>query len=356
MSLPAKVFDGHNDALLRIQDIGFSFLDRNTFGGFDLPRATDGGIVGSFFAVYVRAKGFELPADPEDAIKMTVQAFSIEGDPPELPDLDYSRAQALRMMADLFRLERESTGRLKVVRTADDLERAIAEGVHAAVLHIEGAEPIDPELNALEVFYHAGLRSLGIVHSRPNIFGHGVPLNFPSSPDTGPGLTDAGKELVRACNRLRIMIDLSHLNEKGFWEVAELSDAPLVATHSCAHALSASPRNLTNDQLKAIGHTGGMVGLNFHVGFLREDGAIDSDTPLEVAVRHIDHMVDMAGIDCVGMGSDYDYIIAPKAIGTAADLPNLVAALRTHGYKGDDLEKLLYKNWVRVLRTTWGGA
>ena len=107
----------------------------------------------------------------------------------------------------------------------------------AAVLHIEGAEAIDPELEALEVFYAAGLRSLGPVWSRPNVFGHGVPFRFPSSPDTGPGLTDAGKELVRACNRLRIMLDLTHLNEAGFWDVAALTDAPLVATHSNVHAL-----------------------------------------------------------------------------------------------------------------------
>jgi membrane dipeptidase len=161
------------------------------------------------------------------------------------------------------------------------MAQCLADGTFAMIFHIEGAEAIDPDLNALETLYQAGLRSIGIVWSRRNLFASGVPFVFPSSPDTGPGLTDAGKRLVKACNELGILIDLSHLNEKGFWDVAKLSDAPLVATHSGAHALSAASRNLTDKQLDAIRASGGMVGVNFHVGFLRADGgrndAIDGD-------------------------------------------------------------------------------
>src|SRR5207248_7858657 len=138
-------------------------------------------------------------------------------------------------------------------------------GTFAAILHFEGAEAIDADLNALEVFYQAGLRSIGIVWSRPNDFAQGVPFREGTSPDTGPGLTDAGRELVRACNRLGIMLDLSHLNEQGFWDVARLSEAPLVATHSNVHAITPSTRNLTDDQLKAIKDSEGIVGLNFGV-------------------------------------------------------------------------------------------
>ncbi len=348
------IFDGHNDALLRMGEDDFSFLDWNAFGGLDLPRAQSGGFAGGFFAVYVHTKGLVLPRNPDSAMKMLTSALSNVAEPDQLPDLDYARAEALAMMARLFRLEWDSGGRLKVVRTAAELKLALQTGVMAAVLHLEGAEPIDTNLDALEVFYQAGMRSLGIVHSRPNAFAHGVPIEFNRSPDTGPGLTDAGRELVKACNRLRIMVDLSHLNEKGFWEVAELSNAPLVATHSCAHALCASTRNLTDEQIRSIGESGGMIGLNFHVGFLRDDGAIDADTPLEVAVQHIAHMVNMAGIDCVGLGSDYDYIVPPKGIKTAAELSNLVEALRDAGFNGEELEKLLYRNWIRVLRETWG--
>jgi len=225
--------------------------------------------------------------------------------------------------------------------------------VLAAILHFEGAEAIDPELNALHVFYQAGLRSLGIVWSRPTAFGHGVPFAFPHSPDTGPGLTDAGKQLVRACNRLGIMIDLSHLNEQGFWDVARLSDAPLVATHSNAHALCASTRNLTDKQLDAIKESDGMVGLNFACGFLREDGANDADTPLEVMVRQIAYLAEQVVIDRVGFGSDFDGAKIPRELGDVVGMPKLIAALRAHGFDDAALRKIAYENWLRVLRKTW---
>jgi membrane dipeptidase len=253
----------------------------------------------------------------------------------------------------LFRLEREAGGDFKVVRTADELAACIANGTVAAILHFEGAEPIDENLYALETFYQAGLRSIGLVWSRPNAFANGVPFRFPSTPDIGTGLTDAGRELVRACNRLGIMIDLSHLNEAGFWEVAQLSDAPLVATHSNVHALCATPRNLTDKQLDAIRDSDGMVGLNYAVAFLREDGTNNADTPLSQMVRHIDYLVERIGIDRVGLGSDYDGATIPAAIGDAAGGQRLIAALAEAGFDDASLRKLAHENWVRVLRKTW---
>jgi membrane dipeptidase len=146
---------------------------------------------------------------------------------------------------------------------------------------------IDPNFEVLDVLYEAGLRSLGPVWRRSNAFGHGVPFLCPSSPDTGPGLTDLGKELIGACNRLGILIDLSHLNERGFWDVAAISNAPLVATHSNAHALSPHARNLTDKQLTAIGETGGMVGVNFATSYLRPDGRQHADTPVDLVIEHL---------------------------------------------------------------------
>jgi membrane dipeptidase len=198
----------------------------------------------------------------------------------------------MSMMATLFNIERESDGHVKVVRSVDDLTTCLDEDIFAAILHFEGTEAIDPGLDVLEIFYQAGLRSLGIVWSRPHAFAHGVPFGFPRSPDTGPGLTAAGRELVRLSNRLGIMLDLSHLNEHGFWDVANLSDAPLVATHSNAHALCPTTRNLTDKQLDAIRASHGIVGLNFAVTDLRDDGLNDADTPLKVIVRHIDYLVE----------------------------------------------------------------
>jgi len=226
--------------------------------------------------------------------------------------------------------------------------------VLAPVLHIEGAEAIDENFDALDVLHQAGLRSLGPVWSRSNIFGHGVPFSFPSSPDTGPGLTDVGKELIRNCNRMKIMVDLSHLNEKGFWDVAAISDAPLVATHSNVHAICGHSRNLTDKQLAAIKATDGMVGVNYAVNFLRPDGKRDDDTPLSVVVDHVDYLIRHLGEDRVGLGSDFDGAAIPKQIGTAAGLPNLVEEMRARQYGEALIEKICFRNWLRVLEKSIG--
>jgi membrane dipeptidase len=177
----------------------------------------------------------------------------------------------LRMAARALRIERASRGEVSICRSAGEIRAAMARDSLAMVLHIEGAEAIDADFTALETLHAMGLRSLGPVWSRSNIFGHGAPMTCPASPDSGPGLTDAGKALVAACNELKILVDLSHLTEKGFWDVAATSTAPLVATHSNAHALTPSARNLTDRQLDAIAETGGIVGLNFHVAFLEPE-------------------------------------------------------------------------------------
>ena len=284
---------------------------------------------------------------------MDGDAVSVEDLTNRPVELGPAQQSTISGMARLFRLESESEGQLQVVRTAEQLSSCLNNGTIAAVAHFEGAEAIDPQLDALLVFYRAGLRSLGLVWSRPNAFGYGVPFEFPRSPDTGPGLTPAGKALVRACNELGILVDLSHLNEKGFWDVAGLSDAPLVATHSGAHAICASTRNLTDPQLDAIGESGGLVGVNFCVGFLRPDGQYDPETPIADIVRHIDHIAGRIGIEHVALGSDFDGATMPRELGDVAGLPKLVAALRARGYKETDLAKITHRNWVRVLVQTW---
>ena len=270
----------------------------------------------------------------------------------------WSEAQRVvfAMASLLFRIERESQGRLRVCRNVGDIESCLADDVLAAVLHIEGAEAIDANFELLDVLYAAGLRSLGPVWSRPNAFGHGVPFRCPSSPDTGPGLTELGKALIGACNRLRILIDLSHLNERGFWDVAAISNAPLVATHSNAHAISPHSRNLTDRQLAAIGQSGGFVGVNFATSFLRPDGRQDKDTPLDLMIQHIEHMLEHAGEDGVGLGSDFDGATIPAELGDAAGLQNLVQAMRKRGFSEPLIEKLCFRNWLRVLGRTWDGA
>lgn len=348
------VIVGHQDTLLSLyspdRGCGRDFFERSSTGHLDLPRAQEGGIAGGFFAVFIPADP-SMPPAPGEGLTITKDGYEVRlADPLEH---NYAMRTAMAMVSLLFRLEDQSQGQLKVVRNVAELENCLQTGVHAAVLHFEGAEAIDPDLNSLEVFYRAGLRSLGPVWSRPTIFAHGVPFRYPVSPDTGPGLTDPGKELVKACNRLGIMIDLSHLNEKGFWDVAGLSEAPLVATHSNVHALCRTTRNLTDKQLDAIKESGGLVGLNFGVNDLREDGGRDANTPLEVLVRHIDYLVERLGIDGVALGTDFDGTTIPTEIGDATGMPKFLDLLRTHGYDDAALRKVGHENWLRVLAKTW---
>ena len=347
------VFDGHNDTLLSLylpeRGKGRSFFTRSERGHIDLPRAREGNFGGGFFAIFVPSPS--EAGNPGKNVIETATGYEVRLSPPV--EHGYAQKTAIAMMALLFRLEKESEGQLRVVRTVDELAHCLHDGVLAAVLHFEGAEAIDTDLNALEVFYQAGLRSLGIVWSRPNAFGHGVPFKFPHSPDTGPGLTDAGRELVRACNRLGIMLDLSHLNEQGFWDVAALTEKPLVATHSNAHALTPTTRNLTDKQLDAIRESEGMVGLNFSVTDVRDDGNHDSNTPVEFMVRHMDYLIERLGVDCVGFGSDFDGTTISNEIGDVTGLPKFIAALREHGYDEETLRKITHENWLRVLRKTW---
>lgn len=339
------VFDGHNDSLLvLLEQPDRVFGARDERGHLDVPRAREGGLVGGLFAMFSPDRG-GLAAVRDEAPDDRAPY------PPLDPDL--ALRTTLRMFALLRRLE--VAGHLRVTTSAGEIEAAVADGVLAALPHIEGAEAIPPDLDALEVFHALGLRSLGLTWSRPNAYATGVPFTFPDSPDIGPGLTAQGRSLVAACERLRIVLDVSHLNERGFWDVLARSERPLVASHSNAHALSPSPRNLTDVQLDALAERDGLVGMNFACGFLREDGSDDPDTPLETLVRHLDHLVARLGEDRVALGSDFDGATLPRAMGDASGLPRLHDALREHGWSDELLAKVSYRNWLALLRRVQEG-
>ena len=344
-------FDGHNDVLLRLWRQGgdgvTAFLDGDGKGQLDLPRARQGGMIGGLYAIFVPSESKQPNQRPTDAVPYDIPL-------PAPPELSHAQRATLDMTSLLLRIEERSAGRVRIARSVGDIRATKAAGAHAPVLHIEGCEAIDADFKMLDVLYAAGLRSLGPVWSRSNIFAHGVPFRFPSSPDTGDGLTDLGRALVARCNDLRVLIDLSHINEKGFWDVAKLSTAPLVASHSNAHALCASSRNLTDKQLAAIRDTGGLVGVNYAVSFLRADGRRSSQTPLSTVVDHIAYLIDHLGEDGVGLGSDFDGAVIPDELGSAAGLPNLVAALRARQFGEALIEKICFENWMRVLARTWG--
>ncbi len=319
------IVDGHNDLVSR------------TWRGDEirhvhLEDAAAADFAGGFFALFVPSP---RPPDPESA------TYALP-----LPD-PIPRKEAARIAEELYEVFEALPVRLAT--SPDDFQP----GRVAAILHLEGAEPLAPDLSDLEAWYARGLRSVGPVWSRANAFAEGVPFRFPSTPDTGPGLTAAGRELVRACNELGVLVDLSHLNEAGFWDVAGLSSAPLVATHSNAHALCPSSRNLTDAQLDAIGASGGVVGINFAVSFLREDGGQVAATPLEQIVRHVAYVAGRIGIDHVAFGSDFDGALVPEELGGVAGLPKLVDALRAGGLDEEAVAKVTHRNWLRVLGESW---
>jgi membrane dipeptidase len=330
------LFDGHNDLLSHLWADGDGsgrgfFAGRE--GAVDLAKCQAGGLAGGFFAIWV-------PGGGGRAMR------------PIAPDA--ARATTFGMAATLRRMAATEPAALRLCTSAAGIAAARAAGAVAAVMHLEGAEAIGEGLDELEILHAAGLRSLGPVWSRPNRFGHGVPFAHPASPDTGPGLTEAGRRLVAACHAMRILVDLSHLNEAGFWDVAAIAGAPLVATHSNAHAISPSARNLTDRQLAAIAESGGLVGLNLAVQFLRPDGRRIRDTGLALAVRHLEHLLERLGEGGVALGTDLDGAMVPAAVGTAAGLPALVAAMRAAGFGEDLVDRICWRNWQALIARVIG--
>ena len=319
------IIDGHNDLVLhRWRGEPTEHLD--------LVVARTAEFAGGFLALYVPSPPVPDPTEIPYAVPLA------DAIPHE---------EAARIAEELF----DALCALPVTRatSADDFRTDRV----TAIVHMEGAEPIASDLSNLERWYERGLRSVGLVWSRPNEFAEGVPFRFPSAPDIGGGLSGAGFDLVRACNQLGILVDLSHLNEAGFWDVASISDAPLVATHSNAHALCAASRNLLDTQLDAIGKSNGIVGVNFAVTFLREDGSLVPDTPIAEIVRHVEYLVERMGVDHVAFGSDFDGAVVPAELGGVGGLPKLVDALRNAGYDDAAVAKITHENWLRVLRATW---
>jgi membrane dipeptidase len=337
------VFDGHNDTITREDHAGI--VSGRAGGHLDLPRMRAGGVRGGIFAVFT-------PSPDEDWDPVPRDDGVIEFAPAEPIAQPEAAAYATRAAGRLLALERD--GAIRLARQIADVDGARGgDGPPVAVLHLEGAEAIDGELEALDLWHAAGLRSLGPVWSRATDFGHGVPFISPSSPDTGPGLTAAGEALVRRCAELGIMVDLSHLNEAGFWDVAGLDVGPLVASHAAAHALCPTSRNLTDRQLDAIKSSGGLVGIVYACSFLRPDFADDADTPIELIAEHARYIADRIGVEHVGLGSDFDGTTVPAELGDVAGVPKVLDALRAAGFRDREIAAIAWDNWRRVLDAWW---
>lgn len=338
------VIDGHNDTLLAAQ------LDERPGGDFfgdadadddnghlDLARAKEGGLAAGFFAMFV--------PDERDDID------DFDDHPPEI-DHDRAKSVTVEMLADLHRWAAAGDD-FRLISGTADLDACLDGDAVGAIPHIEGAEVVAPDLGNLDFLYAAGVRSIGLTWSRSNAFGHGVPFTHDTSPDTGPGLTEAGLDLVAACAEQGIMVDLAHLNEAGFWDVAEATEKPLVVSHAGAHALSPAARNLTDEQLDAVADSGGLVGCTFALPHLREDGDRDADTPLGTLLDHVEHFIDRMGPDHVALGSDFDGATIPGDVGDVAGLQRILDGLDERGHDRTTREAVAHGNWRRVLDDWW---
>lgn len=314
------IIDGHTDYVLSLLETGRNFFSGSDCGHVDLPRAKRGGIGAMLTAIFVRDEYL-----PHQALARTLRAVDF-----------------------LFRTIEASGGAMELITSASQLEACLDRGTFGVILHYEGAEALDPEFAVLRLSYQLGLRSLGLTWSRPNIFAEGV-----GPQDRGRGLTSLGRALVKACNELGILIDVSHLNDAGFWDVLEYSTKPVVASHSNCRALCPVARNLSDEQILALAKKGGLIGINFHVGFLRAGAERPEDVRLDDVIAHIDHIVELAGVDHVGFGSDFDGATMPTDLADAAHLPRLLETLARRGYDETALRKICRENWLRVIRAVW---
>lgn len=230
----------------------------------------------------------------------------------------------------------------------DDIIRNEREGKMSGLLTIEDGRCVDNSLDKLKEFYDAGVRLISLTWNYENCFG------FPHSQDPDmmqKGLKTFGKEAIQYMNELGMLIDVSHLSDGGFWDCIEISKAPIVASHSNARSLSPHTRNLTDAMIKAIAEKGGLIGINFGPEFLNKDITSKTST-VDLIVQHIKHLVDVGGVEVVGLGSDFDGIMGELEVDGPHKDYLIFDALQKAGYSSQAIEKIAYKNALRVIQDT----
>jgi membrane dipeptidase len=356
----AIVVDTHDDTTQRLLfDESYEIAARHDNGHVDIPRMREGGLDALFFSIWVPS---EVTGPP--AVKTS-----------------------LRLIDSVHEAVRRHPDHLVLATTAADIRRAAGEGRIAALMGMEGGHMIDDDLGPLRMYARLGVRYLTLSHFRNNNWAD-------SSTDTPKhnGLTEFGKEVVRELNRLGVMVDISHVSDKTFADALAVTTAPVIASHSSCRAISNHPRNMSDEMLSALAANGGVVMINFEVSFLSEEnraaaekagGVVEALDALlktcggntacttlemervtreamlngalptvswEAIVDHIDHAVRVAGVDHVGLGSDFDGATMPIGMDDASDLPKITEALVAKGYSEADVEKILGGNILRVER------
>jgi membrane dipeptidase len=353
--------DAHIDTAQRVLIGHANIAERLPDGQVDIPRLKEGGMHAPFFALWVPTyyKGAE-------AVRRTL----------DLRD-------AMQGVFDRY------PDQIELATTAVDVERIVKSGKIAAVLTLEGGHQIDDDLAVLRMYERMGIRAMTLTHFRNNNWAD-------SSTDTPVhnGLTDFGKQVVREMNRIGMMVDISHVSDKTFYDTLAVTTKPVIASHSSTRAIAEIPRNMTDDMLKALARNGGVVGINFGAGFVNPQDArvtmarinskagqepnmtgkvLDdfaakeyerdqrplahpSAATIQDVVANIDHAVKIAGIDHVGIGTDFDGIgnDVPKGLEDESKMPALAAALRKNGYSEADVDKIMGANFLRVMRQVVG--
>ena len=364
----ALIVDTHADTPQRFLDENFDLgsTDPNDVGHISLDKAKRGNLGAEFFSIWV---------DPETNKSHFAQHTF------DLIDSVYEQAGRHR-------------DRMMMAFSATDIERAHKEHKLAALMGIEGGHSIENDMHLLRDYYRLGVRYMTLSWSNTNEWADSSgDINDPKVQHHN-GLTDFGKQVVLEMNRLGMMVDISHVADKTFWDAIETTKAPVIASHSSARALTNAPRNMTDDMLRAVAKNGGVVQVNFFSGFLDEDyrKAMEAQSkdqaaaiqkyidslraegkpvnyievnrldrewmakiprpPFKALIDHIDHIAKVAGIDHVGLGSDFDGVsgATPQGMDSAADLPKITQALLDGGYSADDIKKILGGNILRVFR------
>jgi membrane dipeptidase len=341
--------DGHNDTLKKIYLSQGSIWNEDS-SDLHWNSCISGGYRAGFFAIMTIAQSLK---HLKVGYGLTVSDTGWEVRYPEPVPQPYAE-NFTKDVLNYFLDDIKDNHTIKIVKNIDELtDNQAIENVLSVILHLEGAEAIRRDLSNLCHFYELGLRSLGIVWSRANAFGQGVPFQYPGYPDVGEGLTEAGRALIKRCNELGILVDLAHINQKGFEDVAKISNKPLVVTHTAAHAICPSSTNITDEQMIAIKKSNGVVGVLFDVLNTRADGKYDLDTSADQVAEHIMYMADVMEIDHIAIGSDYDGAVIPHALKEPSSVQKIFNILVNSGYSQEDVEKIAYKNWMRVLSDTW---
>lgn len=306
------IVDFHCDTLYLIEKDNRDITKKNDKGHIDLIRLDEGMVHLQVFATFVE---------------------------PEYMRKD-AAAKTLKMIDKLYQLM-EKTDKIKLILRGKDVDEAKSENKLGALLSIEGGEALEGDLSLLRMFYKLGVRAMTLTWSLRNDLGDGI------LGSDNYGITAFGKDVIKEMNRLGMIVDVSHLNERGFWDAINICEKPLIASHSDCKALCRHPRNLSDEQIKAIADKGGVIGINFCPNFLRDD----DNASIEDVLDHIEHIVNLVGINHVGFGSDFDGIEkTPLGLDDVASFPKILDGLKKRGFSDDEINSISHVNFERIIK------